>query len=182
MTEASLRKIYFDTNVYICALEKNSDEALLVFRLFGGWDWQQHVIVTSELTLAEALDHPIEKALSNNDYTLHDSYHALIADEEGVREVIKLDRGILVRAALVRVQLRRLSARRIKLPDAIHLASALAAGCDTFVSADGALLSAARDICNRVGIEPGQPDPCLRQAVALTAPELSRLATELHCP
>ena len=182
MTEALPRRIYFDSNVYICALETNSDISRLVFRLFGGWQWQNHQIVTSEFTPTEVLVHPIERALNTGDYRLHDSYTSLIADEDDVRQVVKLDRNILVRSALVRAQMSRLSNRKLKTPDAIHVASALSARCDTFVTGDEALLRAVADICNRVGLEPGESEPSLKYAVGLSVSDLSRLAEELKCP
>jgi predicted nucleic acid-binding protein len=182
MIEPRPRRIYFDANVYITALESRSDAARAIFRLFGGWDWQQHVIVTSEFTLAEVLVHPIASALRSGDYELHDSYQSIIADEPGVREVLPASHSVLVRTALVRAQMHRLSNRKIRTPDAIHVASALEAECDTFVSGDADLLAAVKDLCNRVGLEHAERQPSLRHAFGVSQHELDQLAEALNCP
>jgi predicted nucleic acid-binding protein len=174
-----VRRIYFDTNAYIFLVERPSAEARLIFRLFGWREARTHVIVTSELTLAEALVHPIEIALDTGDYRKRDHYLWLIDDEPGVREVVRLERQVLQRAALVRAQCRRLANRKVKLPDAVHLASAMEADCDTFVTGDRGLLDAARDIANGVGLRADEPRSRIKHVVDLTVEDLTRLSEEL---
>ncbi len=176
------RKIYFCTNVYIEILEGNSELANIIPRLFGGWDWQNHVIVTSELTLAECLVKPIELAVSTDDYILHDKYLDLLLSQPGVQEVFSVTRHILIRAALVRAQLSNLAAKKIKLPDAIHVATALEAQCDTFVTRDGNLIEAVSAIIERKGLPKTAKSSSLKHIVKMEKDALLTLAEELKCP
>jgi hypothetical protein len=91
-----------------------------------------------------------------------------------------LSRDILVRAALVRVQLKRLAARDIKLPDAIHDGTALAARATHFVTGDERLRKAVQDIADRTGIPGDEPRPALMKVVSLDLGALSALADELR--
>lgn len=81
--------------------------------------------VTSELTLAEALVKPLE--IDRQD--IADLYIELIQSSDHLI-VIPIDRSILVDAAHDRARL------GIKLPDAIHVATAVVVGCQIFLSND----------------------------------------------
>ena len=81
--------------------------------------------VTSDLTLAEVLVKPLE--LNCDDIAR--IYEDLLQSSPGLT-VVPIDRSILVVAARLRAQL------TLRLPDAIHVATALATDCELFVSND----------------------------------------------
>jgi predicted nucleic acid-binding protein len=59
--------------------------------------------------------------------------------------VIPIDRSILVDAAHYRARL------GIKLPDAIHVATAVAAGCEIFLSNDRKIITPAGMVLRKLG-------------------------------
>jgi predicted nucleic acid-binding protein len=125
----SVPRVYLDTNVFIAAYEHvsaRSDHARWVLdaveagRIHGA---------TSEITLAELLVKPFqEEALG-----IINAYLAIIQPGAGF-EVMPIERTVLIEAARVRAS--RLS---IRLPDAIHVATARGLRCDCVVSDDGRL-------------------------------------------
>lgn len=121
--------VYVDTNLFISALEGPcavSDHAWLILEAIEAGEI---VGATSELTLAEVLVHP----LRCGDERLIESYEAMIASSP-VFTVLPVGREILVAAA----RLRAVHAA-LRLPDAIHLASAQRMGADHFVTRDARL-------------------------------------------
>lgn len=119
-------RVYLDANVFIAAFENigaHSDHAWWIIHaieqgdILGG---------TSEMTLAEVLVRPLEVGAMD----LVAGYQDMIATGPGF-EVVPIRRNILVEAA-------RLRARRssVRLPDAIHVATAEALSCSYIVSDD----------------------------------------------
>ena len=124
MTEAP--RVYLDSNVFIAAMENpgaHSDHAWWIIDANDGGDI---AAVTSEITLAEVLVKPIELG----EASIMAAYETMIASN-GNFEVIPVRRDILVKAAQLRAK-----RRSIRLPDAIHIATALAAECSYLVSDD----------------------------------------------
>ena len=80
---------------------------------------------TSELSLAELLVKPIKI----KDQFLQDIYEQKIQTSKTL-EVLPINREILGVAASIRAQL------KIKLPDAIHVATAQVSNCDVFICND----------------------------------------------
>ena len=120
------RRVYLDSNVFIAAMENpgaHSDHAWWIINAVE----EGHIIaVTSEITLAEVLVKPIE--LGEPDLVA--AYEQMIVSSLNF-EVLQVRRDILVDAAQIRA--RRNS---IRLPDAIHIATALVSSCSRFVSDD----------------------------------------------
>ena len=117
--------VYLDSNVVITILEhiaplnqsqKRFIEALETGRISG---------VSSQLTLAECLVKPMRE-------TNEDAIEAVLQFLENQEhiELVPVSRDILVKAAEIR------AIAGLKLPDAIHLASAVAANCQIFLSDD----------------------------------------------
>lgn len=117
--------IYFDTNVFIYSIEAHDDYLPVINRLFKQIYDQKIQVVTSEITLAECLVKPVkdgneeaiqhyENSIKNNDMLL----------------VKPITRSILKQSAYVRNEL------RLKLPDAIHMATAIDQGCKLFITND----------------------------------------------
>jgi predicted nucleic acid-binding protein len=98
--------VYFDANVFIYAMEKDDDRGLLARRWLLQVERREIRAVTSELTFAEVLPHPLARR-----------------DDELVR-------GIVLRAADLRAEF------NTELPDAIHVATALQANCEAFLTED----------------------------------------------
>lgn len=119
------KAVYLDTNVFVYAAEGFARYKAFIEGLFREIDAGHVDAVTSELTLAELLVKPLE--IGRQD--IADLYAELIQSSDQLI-VIPIDRSILMAAARYRAQL------KIKLPDAIHVATAVAAGCERFLSND----------------------------------------------
>jgi|SRR3990170_2940868 len=139
-------RIYLDTNVFVIAVEHTGKLNDRVQELMKRGQRAPGLLVTSELTLAEllvkpfqlrseegitsalrrALDHPI--ALTPG--TLAAIYADLISQRPGL-QVCPIERDVLVLSAF-----HRADDNSIKLPDAIHLATAERADCTHILSGD----------------------------------------------
>lgn len=117
--------VYLDTNIVIYALEGFAPYRPILLELLENLD--QGVIrgVTSELTLAEVLVKPFRDG--NQDRI--DAYESFLFGRENLR-VVPVTRDVLVKAATLR------ASSGIRLPDAIHLATAMIHGCDAFLTND----------------------------------------------
>jgi predicted nucleic acid-binding protein len=119
-------RLYLDANILIHLLEGNDALASALAALFVR-AWRRNLLlVTSELTLAEVLVVPIRerrsRMIKRYDDLLRSNVHF---------EVSLVDRSVLHSAASLRA-----SYRSLKLPDAVHLGTALKAGCSHFLTAD----------------------------------------------
>lgn len=121
------RRVYLDTNVFI-ALVEDEDEtraSLLSELICGQLLDEAPVFCTSEISLAETLVKPLrlqrEAVIQRYEDTIRPSYWL---------DVIPVARDVLYYAAVIRSQF------RLKLPDAIHLSAAYAAGCTHFLTRD----------------------------------------------
>lgn len=92
---------------------------------FAHVDDRQIEVVTSEITLAECLVKP----LADKDIFAVETYMAFLGGQSGL-PVIPISRPILLAAAQLRAEI------RLKLPDAIHLATAKWADCSAFITND----------------------------------------------
>ena len=119
-------RVYLDTNVFITAYETKGGPSQEAWWLLDQLERGAIGGFTSELTLAELLTGPL--ARKEND--LADMYKVLISDGASLG-VLPIHRSIMIKAAEVRAE-----ARSLRLPDAIHIASALSLGCSIFVSND----------------------------------------------
>lgn len=120
-------RVYVDSNVLIYLFEGNDELAAdLRSMLLADQKSEPQFFATSELTLAETLVGAYRKK-DENLISLYDSW--TISNRE--IEVGPVDRTILWRSAILRERYNAL-----KLPDAIHLATAFAFGCSHFLSGD----------------------------------------------
>lgn len=123
---ASPPRVYLDTNVFVAAFEHvgaHSDHAWWILEAI---ERQKIAGATSELTLAEVLVNPLEEGNGE----LAASYEKIIMASPGF-EVSSISRDILVGAANLRA-----GRKAIRLPDAIHIATAQSLSCQFFVSDD----------------------------------------------
>jgi predicted nucleic acid-binding protein len=119
-------RVYLDTNVFIAAYENRHAPGEHAWRILSAIDDGEFIGVTSELTLAEFLVRPLEE----QDYDRAQRYQEIISPSEGF-DVPTVDRNVLVEAAALRV-----ARKSLRLPDAIHLATARLNECSYIVSDD----------------------------------------------
>ncbi len=119
------RRVYLDTNIFIYAVEAVAEYAAVVDALFDLLEGGEIEAVTSELTLAEALAKPFEAGRSD----IAQVYEAMLAPSSWL-SVVPVERAILIEAARLQAAL------TLRLPDAIHVATAVAAGCSALLSND----------------------------------------------
>ncbi len=118
-------RIYLDTNIWIYALEEVPEFSQSLMAIFQAIEQETITALTSELSLAEALVRPIKNSKPRD----QDMYKQAIVSA-GNLQVMPVDRTILIRAAHVRAE------TKLKLPDAIHAATALFTQCTTFLTND----------------------------------------------
>lgn len=124
-------RIYLDTNAIIYAFEHATDLGNRIRSLLFLEPAERRAIVTSELTLAECIVRPMRE---NND-DLRDRYEDLLSRND-IIETWPIDWVMLHMAGKLRAD-----HKTLRLPDAIHIATALAAGCDVMLTGDGRLQS-----------------------------------------
>ena len=117
--------VYLDTNIIIYAVEGYETHAAPIKSLLRGLTEGKINAVTSELTLAEALVKPKRDANAK----LAQAYQRFLLPTTTLRNV-PISREILESAAGIRA----ISA--LKLPDAIHWATAINQQCDSFLTND----------------------------------------------
>jgi predicted nucleic acid-binding protein len=118
-------RIYLDTNAWIYALEGFSEFRAELTLLFEQMQTGALMGVTSELTLAELLVKPCR----DQDETQQARYKKAISNRKNFF-IVPVLRDLLIDAAAVR------ASTQLKLPDAIHAATALRANCTTFLTND----------------------------------------------
>lgn len=117
--------VYLDTNIWIYTLENYAAYSQDLTALFQAIDNGTLKAITSELTLAEILVAPIQR----EDVAQQEICKQFIRNTETL-SVLPISQDILIEAAKVRAR------TSIKLPDAIHLATAIGAGCTAFLTND----------------------------------------------
>jgi predicted nucleic acid-binding protein len=123
-------RLYIDTNIFIRLFEGRDDvETELGFVFLREPVCDPAFLLTSELTLAELLVEPVRR----NDGQMISRYDGWTTSNQFL-EVRPVDRWVLWSAAVLRA-----AYATLKLPDAIHLATALLTGCSHFLTADGKL-------------------------------------------
>lgn len=129
---AGVGRIYIDTNVFITAFETQGDLAEKVALLLAApAAGRSQPFITSELTLSELLVRPYRGA----DIPLVTIYSRVLPTSLGL-EVQPVTRDVLFSAAKLRAE-----NPSLKLPDAIHLATATLFGCSHVLSADKGMRS-----------------------------------------
>lgn len=122
---AARLRYYLDSNVIISVVEATNAFGPAQARFIERIDAGEVEAVTSELTLAECLAKPF----ADRNLATIGAYMTFL-DGRPELPVLPVDRSILLNAARLRGELGN------KLPDAIQVATALAAGCDRFATND----------------------------------------------
>lgn len=123
----SEKRVYLDANILIEAFEGGNQNGTQLVDLLAGNDGSRPAyLFTSELTLAEVLVQPL---LQNNS-DLVQSYDNLL-NNSAILISVPVNRPVLWNAAALRCRFPSL-----KLPDAIHLSTAMSFRCTHFLSSD----------------------------------------------
>jgi predicted nucleic acid-binding protein len=124
---AAIDRIYLDTNVFITAFEARDKSGELLLQLFlQQREASRSLFVTSQLSLSELLVRPYRSL----DRELIDKYETVLAKSAWL-DLAAVQMLILRHAAALRARYPAL-----KLPDAIHLATAIGSGCTHILTAD----------------------------------------------
>lgn len=127
LDEADGSRLYFDSNIFINLLE--SPDSMLRKRLHGLFQrvsQQRCSAHTSLISRAEVLVRPLRL----KQVELADRYRALLSGA-GAVGLYGVDDNVVDRAAELRADYPVL-----KLPDALHVATAMHIGCDLFITGD----------------------------------------------
>ena len=117
--------IALDTSAVIYFIEQAPRYVAILRPLFVEADQGKRTLVTSALTLHEVLILPFRAGNG----ALAARYERLLTQSRGVR-LVDISRDLLRAAAQMR------AAAGIKAPDALHLATAIGAGCRHFITND----------------------------------------------
>lgn len=129
MTDApAAQAVYLETNFFIKAVEGTAEASAAPKRLIEVLRARPGIAVTSEITFAETLAPP-KRADALPLHIKRRAYLDLLL-WSGFIALIPVSRDILIETADLR------AAARLKLPDAIHLVSAVRGKCRYLVSAD----------------------------------------------
>lgn len=118
--------VYVETPAVIYTVEPHPAYAPLLRPLWEAAQAQSIQIITSELTLLEALVHPLRR----QDVVLQAAYERLLLSTQEVK-LLPLTQDVLCEAARLRAVIPGL-----RTPDALHAATALLAGCALFLTND----------------------------------------------
>ena len=118
-------KVYFDANIFIYTLEAHPLWVQLLTDLLSGLYRHEFAASTSSLTLSECLVMPFKK----NDPNLIKTYREALEPSKFLC-VAPVDRQTLIIAAQIRAQF------GLKLPDAIHAATAQTQSCAALLTND----------------------------------------------
>ena len=118
-------QVYLDTNIFIYAVEGFDRFEEEINLLFSAVEQGEIEAITSELTLAEALVKPFKEGKER----YQQIYREALQDRASFH-LMSVTRPLLVESARLR------ASTGLRLPDAIHLATAREAGCSTLVTND----------------------------------------------
>jgi uncharacterized protein len=119
------KRVYFDTNIFIYLLEGNPTLRPQIAALKDLIESRACTIFTSDLVFTEILP-PLVR--SGNIKTIDTLLHFL--QDTHAFTLIPLSRDICIQAGVLRGQ------TGMKAPDALHVASAMAEGCEAFLTND----------------------------------------------
>ncbi|NGP18350.1 type II toxin-antitoxin system VapC family toxin [Devosia aurantiaca] len=121
--------IYLDTNIIIRMFEARDHDDVakyLLDVLIASNASARSSIVTSQLALAEVLVHPIR----DGNQERQEDYLWLLGEHNAWIDTVPIQASILIEAARLR------ATSKLKLPDAIHLATATLYQCEIFLTED----------------------------------------------
>lgn len=117
--------VYLDANGFIYSVEHIEPYATLLEPLWLAAQQNQFKVISSEMVLLETLTKPLRE----EDMVLENLFRTLLLQAREVR-LIPTSLGIWEQAAQIRAK------TGLKTPDALHAATAFAAGCHLFLTND----------------------------------------------
>jgi predicted nucleic acid-binding protein len=117
--------VYLDANIFIYALEGYPDFQERMTVLLEAMDRQEIDALTSELTLAEVLVKPFRE----RNVAWQRTYQEVLQPSVSLK-LLPVSRALFIAAAQIRAKF------PIKLPDAIHAATAQQVSCGSFLTND----------------------------------------------
>ena len=135
-TKLKGQKVYLDTNIFIYALEAMEPWAALLQEAFASLQAGEWHAVTSSLSIAECLVKPFD--MERDDMVA--AYRAALSPSQYLH-IAPLREEILVDAARLR------ALHKFKLPDALHIATALDEGCTAMLTNDAQFRKVAKVQC-----------------------------------
>lgn len=132
LTQFRGKRIYLDANIFIYTLEQFEPWSEIALEIWTGVDSAEYSAATSEMTLAECLTGPFRAERDD----LVPIYSDFIPSRKGLN-IFPVERGILIEAARLRAKVQSL-----RLPDAIHIATARLKDCDFILTNDRRMESA----------------------------------------
>lgn len=147
----SVVRLYWDANAFITLVENGGPVSERLGELLERAFDEEITIVTSELTLAELLVRPLREDNADRVYVYRDLLEAV-----GTIEALSISRDVLLATAQIRAD-----HRSVRLPDAIHIATAEIARCSHFLSGD--LRLPVRPAFNKVDLDIALLDQLLAQ-------------------
>lgn len=124
-TKLKGQKVYLDTNIFIYALEAMEPWATHLREAFTSLEAGEWHAVTSSLSIAECLVKPFDTERDD----MVAAYRAALSPSQYLH-IAPLCEEILVDAARLRAK------HKFKLPDALHIATALNHGCTAMLTND----------------------------------------------
>lgn len=129
------KRIYFDSNPLIYFLENDETFFESVFPYFKQLANKQFVGVASDLVLAELLVKPFRENDSENVETIKN-----LLLNSNYFEMCSHHREVFTYASEIR------ATQRLKMPDALHIATAILNDCDYFLTLDTQIINNATGI------------------------------------
>lgn len=120
-------RLYLDTNVFVRAFEGTDDVSAALRRLLGRTHVGKAFLVTSQLTLAEA----IQKPYADGNDTLVETYKNWLIEGTNTLTIGQIRVDVLYYSAVLRNHY-----KSMRLPDAIHASTAFAMEATHLVTAD----------------------------------------------
>ena len=125
---SGVTKLGIDTQIVIYFVEVHPKYDTLVTEIFQRIAGNILIGVTSVITLIEVLIHPLQQA----NIRLQQEYRDLLLHSSNF-QMMPIDTAIAERAAEIRTRY------NLRIPDALQVATALAAGCEAFLTNDAKL-------------------------------------------
>ena len=119
------QQVYVDTNIIIYLIEGLSEYEKPLGEIRELLETSQLHPITSELSLAECLVQPFK-----TNATEAVSLYRTFLEDSGCFDLLQVHKEVLVQAAYITAE------TKMKLPDAIHVATAITTNCNLFLTND----------------------------------------------